>query len=62
MVSTVPTSKKLFIGDLNDHVVATNVGFERVHRGFGYVSRSQEGEDVLNFTLAYDLLITNILF
>ena len=41
---------------------ATNVGFERVHGGFGYGSRSQEGEDVLNFALAYDLLIANTLF
>ena len=62
MVSTVPTSEKLFIGDLNGHVGATNVGFERVHGGFGYGSRSQEGEDVLNFALAYDLLIANTLF
>ncbi|KAG2632683.1 hypothetical protein PVAP13_2NG103636, partial [Panicum virgatum] len=44
MVSTVSTSEKLFIGgDLNGHVGATNVGFERVHGGFGYGSRSQEG-------------------
>ena len=41
---------------------ATNVGFERVHWGFGYGSRSQEGEEVLNFALAYDLLIANTLF
>ncbi|KAG2621240.1 hypothetical protein PVAP13_3NG230289 [Panicum virgatum] len=45
MVSTVPTSEKLFIGEyLNGHVGATNVGFEQVHGGFGYGSRSQEGE------------------
>ena len=62
MVSTVPTSEKLFIGGLNGHVVATNVGFERVHGGFGYGSRSQDGEEVLNFALAYDLLIANTLF
>ncbi|KAG2574077.1 hypothetical protein PVAP13_7KG328218, partial [Panicum virgatum] len=43
MVSTVPTSEKFFIGgDLNGHVGATNVGFERVHVDFGYGSRSQE--------------------
>ena len=35
MVSTVPISEKLLIGgDLNGHVGATNVGFERVHGGF----------------------------
>ena len=28
MVSTLPISEKLFIGDLNGHVDATNVGFE----------------------------------
>ena len=28
VVSTVPISEKLFIGDLNGHVGATNVGFE----------------------------------
>jgi hypothetical protein len=61
MVSTVPIREKFFIGgDLNGHVGVTNVGFERVHVGFGYGSRSQEGEDILNFTLAYDLLATNI--
>ncbi|KAF8666011.1 hypothetical protein HU200_053900 [Digitaria exilis] len=48
MVSTVPISEKLFIGgDLNGHVGATNVGFERVHGGFGYGCRSQEGEDLV---------------
>ncbi|PVH62789.1 hypothetical protein PAHAL_3G403200 [Panicum hallii] len=44
MVSTVPISKKLFIGgDLNGHVGATNVGYERVHGGFGYGSRNEGG-------------------
>jgi hypothetical protein len=58
----VPISEKLFIGgDLNGHVGATNVGFERVHWGFRYGSRNQEGEDVLNFVLAYDFLIANTL-
>jgi hypothetical protein len=52
MVSTMPVSEKLFIGgDLNDHVGVTNVGFQRVHGRFGYGSRNQEGEDVLNFAL-----------
>jgi hypothetical protein len=30
--------------------------------GFGYESRNQEGEGILNFALAYDLFVTNILF
>ncbi|PUZ38091.1 hypothetical protein GQ55_9G169400 [Panicum hallii var. hallii] len=44
MVSTVPISEKLFIGgDLNGHVGATNVGYERIHGGFGYGSRNEGG-------------------
>jgi hypothetical protein len=33
-----------------------------VHGGFGYGSRYQEGEGILNFALAYDLIIANTLF
>jgi hypothetical protein len=63
MVSSVPIREKLFIGgDLNGHVGATNAGFERVHGGFGYGGRNQEGEYVLNFAFTYDLLIANTLF
>jgi hypothetical protein len=63
LVSSVPISEKLFIGgDLNGHVGSTRVGFDGVHEGFGYGSRNQEGEDILNFALAYDLFVANILF
>ena len=33
-----------------------------MHGGFGYGSRNQEGEGILNFTLGYDLFVTNTLF
>jgi hypothetical protein len=33
-----------------------------VHGDFGYGSRNQEGEGILNFALAYDLIIVNTLF
>jgi hypothetical protein len=63
LVSSVSISEKLFIGgDLNGHVGSTRVGFEGVHRGFGYGSRNQEGEGILNFALAYDLIVGNTLF
>jgi hypothetical protein len=63
LVSSVPISEKLFIGgDLNGHVGSTRVGFDGVHRGFGYESRNQEGEGILNFALAYDLIVANTLF
>jgi hypothetical protein len=63
LVSSVPISEKLFIGgDLNGHVGSTRVGFDGVHGGFGYGSWNQEGDGILNFTLAYDLIIANTLF
>jgi hypothetical protein len=34
LVSSVPISEKLFIGNLNGHVGSTRVGFDGVHEGF----------------------------
>jgi hypothetical protein len=63
LVSSVPPSEKLFIGgDLNEHVGSTRVGFDGVHGGFGYGSRNQKGEGILNFALAYNLIVANTLF
>jgi hypothetical protein len=63
LVSSVPISEMLFIGgDLNEHVSSIRVGFNGVHRGFRYGSRNQEGEGILNFALAYDLIVANTLF
>jgi hypothetical protein len=63
LVCSVPISEKPFIeGDINEHECSTRVGFDGMHGGFGYGSRNQEGDVILNFALAYDLIITNILF
>jgi hypothetical protein len=63
LVSSVSIYEKLFIGgDLNGHVGSTRVGFDAVYGGFGYGSRNQEGERILNFALPYDLFVTNTLF
>ena len=62
MVRAVPTNEKLFIGgDLNGHVGSTNAGYELAHGGFGYGSRNQ-GEDILDFVVAYNLVIANTFF
>uniref|UniRef100_A0A8I6YAQ5 Reverse transcriptase domain-containing protein n=1 Tax=Hordeum vulgare subsp. vulgare TaxID=112509 RepID=A0A8I6YAQ5_HORVV len=62
LVRRVPIGEKLFIGgDLNGHVGTSNTSFERVHGGFGYGIRNQEGEDVLSFALAYDMVVANTL-
>jgi hypothetical protein len=56
------TEKPFIGGDLNRHVGSTRAGFDGVHGGFGYGSRKQEEEDILNFALAYDLIVVNTLF
>ena len=48
------------ISQLNGHVGTTSVGFEAVHGGFGYGSRNQEGEEVLDFAVACDLMIATL--
>jgi hypothetical protein len=63
VVGSVPANEKLFIGgDFNGHVGTTNIGFERVHGGFGFGDTNQEGEDILDFVVAYDLLVANTFF
>ena len=63
LIKAVPSSEKLFTGgDLNGHVGTTSAGFEAVHGGFGYGSRNQEGEEVLDFAVAFDLMIANTFF
>jgi hypothetical protein len=62
LVSSVLISEKLFIGDLNGHVGSTRVGFNGVHGGFRYGSRNHVGVGILNFALAYDLIVANTLF
>jgi hypothetical protein len=62
LVSSVPISEVFIGGDLNEHVGSTRVGFDGVHGGFGYGSRNQEVEGILNFVLAYDLIVANTLF
>ena len=63
MVRAAPSSEKLFIGDdLNGHVGTSSAGFEAVHGVFGYGSRNQEGEKVLDFVIAFDLMIANTFF
>jgi hypothetical protein len=63
MVRAVPTNEKLFIGgDLNGHVGSTNVGYEMAYGGFRYGHRNQEGEDILDFVRANNLVIDNTFF
>jgi exonuclease III len=63
MIRGVPSNEKLFIeGDLIGHVGTVREEFERVHEGSGYDEQNQEGEGILNFAIAYDLMVANTFF
>jgi hypothetical protein len=63
MVRRVSSSEKFFIGgDLNSHVGTVRGGFQRVHESFGYGEQNQEGEEILKFAIAYDLMVANTFF
>ena len=49
-------------GDMNGHVGKTTAGYEDVYGGFGYGVRNAEGERILEFGLALDMVVCNILF
>ena len=49
-------------GDLNGHVGKTISGYEDVNGGFGYGVRNAEGEHILEFGLAQDMVVCNTLF
>ncbi|XP_061359419.1 uncharacterized protein LOC133303515 [Gastrolobium bilobum] len=59
----IPREEKIFVGgNLNGHVGKSNRGFDRIHGGFGYGTRNETGEDILNVALAYDLMLVNTFF
>ena len=62
-VMGIPDSEEIiFLGDWNGHVGAAADGFEVIHGGHGFGKRNPEGERVLDFAFANDLVVGNTLF
>lgn len=49
-------------GDLNGRIGKDNNSFEQVHKGYGYGTKNDKGKVILEFSLAYDLMVVNIFF
>ena len=49
-------------GDLNGHVGEDIDGFEGVHGGKDFGNRNEEGEMILEFALAHNLMVMNTCF
>ncbi|GJZ95527.1 retrovirus-related pol polyprotein LINE-1 [Tanacetum coccineum] len=57
------TDQHLFIGgNLNGHIRTTADGYARVHGGFGFGARNEEGRAILEFATAHDLVVANSFF
>ncbi|XP_071724739.1 uncharacterized protein [Rutidosis leptorrhynchoides] len=63
IMQTIPIEEKVIIGgDLNGHVGTSRDGYEEAHGGYGYGSRNRDGESILDFVSAYDLVLPNTCF
>ena len=63
VIQEIPRSEKLFIGgDFNGHIGVDAGGFVTAHGGFGFGERNNGGVSVLDFAVAYDLLVVNSSF
>ena len=63
VIQDVPWSEKLFVGgDFNGYIGAEADGYDTAHGGFGFDERSIGGVSVLDFAVAYDLLVANSFF
>ena len=59
-VSKIPASEVLIpLGDWNGHMGSEGCGFEEVHGGKGFGVRNAEGERLLEFAVANDLVVGN---
>ena len=63
VIQEIPRSEKLFIGvDFNGHISVDAGGYVSAHGVFGFGERNNRGVSVLDFTVAYDLLVVNSFF
>ena len=63
VIQKVPRSEKLFIGgDFNGHIGVDLDGSDTAHGGFVFWERNSGGVSVLDFRVAYELLVANSYF
>ena len=62
-VSKIPASEQLIVcGDWNGHIGSQSTGFEEVHGGQAIGKRNTEGERILEFAFANELVVGNTWF
>ena len=62
-LAKIPASEQLFVcGDWNGHIGSQSTGFEEAHGGQAIGKRNTEGERVLEFAFANELVVGNTWF
>jgi hypothetical protein len=60
LLSGIKDDENIFVGgDLNGHVGRDADGYDGVHGGYGYGKRNTEGEMMLEFATAMELIVCN---
>ena len=63
LVQTIDDLKMLLIcGDFNGHIGKATLGYEDIHGGYGFGKRNIDGERILEFTAANNLVVANSKF
>ena len=63
VVTSIPSQEVMFIcGDFNGHIGEKADGYEGIHGGHGFATRNTEGERILEFASANNLVVTNSFF
>ena len=62
LIWEIPQGEHIFIrGDFNGHVDKDHGGYEMAQGGYGFGDRNASGEAILDFAVAYDLIVITFL-
>ena len=63
LMGSVAEDERIVLGgDLNGHIGQENGNIQRVHGGWGVGERNEEGEQIIDFSMAFGLAIVNTFF
>ncbi|XP_057530041.1 uncharacterized protein LOC130808607 [Amaranthus tricolor] len=63
LMRTIPEDEKVFLGgDFNRHIGRDAGNYNSIHEGFDLGARNENGENLLEFVLAKELVIANSIF
>ena len=63
ILQEIPVGENLVIGgDFNGHVGIDKLGYEMVHGGYDFGDINEAGESILDFALAFGLVVANTMY